>query len=260
MTLNLTDIDLCRGPHSILESLRIDAINRGELVVLAGPNGAGKSSLLRAISQSLPYRGQICFDGHDLATLPRAQRVEQLGYMPQTLQSQSDLSVLDSLLVAQNAAGTMRNTTTATQLQRAENCLIRLGIRHLAARPLARLSGGQRQTVGLAQAIIRNPALVLLDEPTAALDLAMQFHILNEMQSLSREGRVVIAVLHDLTQAARWADRIIVLSNGQIAADGPPATVLTPALLAQVYGVRARVERDSAGHLLVCVDGPVTPA
>src|SRR5690606_15656875 len=130
----------------------------------------------------------------------------------------------------------------------------RLGIAELALRPLNQLSGGQRQMVSLAQAIVRDPRLLLLDEPTSALDLARQMRLLGELRRLAAEGRVVVAVLHDLALAAQWADRIVVLHGGAVHSDGPPATVLTPSMLAQVYRVEARVERCTRDKLVVLID------
>lgn len=254
MTLTLSNLSLTRGRKTLLRDATFSPLLPGEFTVLAGPNGAGKSSLLRAIAQTLPYRGMIAHEGRDLSRMQRRERAALLGYMPQNLQSQSDLSVLEGLFVAMNAGG--RNALDrAGQLARAEALLKRFDISHLAGRRLSALSGGQRQTVGLAQALARNPALILLDEPTAALDLAMQFRILGEIAQIAADGRIVIAVLHDLTQAARWADRIILMHDGIVRADGPPAEVLTPGLLKEVYHVDARVERDSRNHLIISVDG-----
>ena len=109
--------------------------------------------------------------------------------------------------------------------------------------------------MGLAQAIIRDPQLLLLDEPTSALDLARQYQLMSEARRLAQEGRIVVAVLHDLALAAQWADRIILMTAGQIAADGPPREVLQPEILGRVYGISARVECCSAGRMMVMVDG-----
>ena len=109
--------------------------------------------------------------------------------------------------------------------------------------------------VGLAQAVMREPKLLLLDEPTSALDLARQYRLMSEVQKLARDGRVVVAVLHDLALAAQWADRIILMANGALLAAGSPEEVLTPANLARAYGISARIERCSQGRLSVLVDG-----
>jgi iron complex transport system ATP-binding protein len=262
MSLTLCDIHLSRGGKHILKGASSKPFSAGEFTVLAGPNGAGKSSLLRAIAQSLPYEGEIAFEGRDIARMRGHERAEFLGYMPQNLQSHSDLTVLEGVIVAMNA-GHRTHISTADQIACAESLLARFDISDLAERPLSHLSGGQRQTVGLTQALARDPQLIVLDEPTAALDLAMQFRILKEVKAIAHGGqsgdkaggRVVIAVLHDLTQAARWADRIIMLHDGQIIADGAPTDVLTPKILQQVYNIHARVEKDSQGHLFIAVDG-----
>lgn len=119
---------------------------------------------------------------------------------------------------------------------------------------LNRLSGGQRQLVSLAQAIVREPAILLLDEPTSALDLRHQAQVMHLVRDLAREGRLVVVVLHDLNLAARWADHIVVLSNGAVAAEGAPVAAITANILASVYGVEALVERSTLGHLQISVE------
>lgn len=255
MTLAITDLTVARGPRKVIDGLTLPAFAEGEFAVIAGPNAAGKSTLLRAIARLLPAEGRVMLDGDDLARLPRAELSRRVGFMPQSLESRSGLSVLDSLLVAMNAGGGMTGATVGGTAH-AVGVLDRFGLGELALRPLNALSGGQRQAVALAQAMIRDPRLLLLDEPTSALDLARQFALLREARALAREGRIVIAVLHDLAQAAQWADRIVMLSGGRLAASGTPDAVLTPALLRQVYGISARVERCSKGRLMVMVDGP----
>ncbi|MEF9603404.1 ABC transporter ATP-binding protein [Paracoccus sp. PXZ] len=138
--------------------------------------------------------------------------------------------------------------------------LDKLGIGSLALEPLSALSGGQRQMVSLAQAIVRDPRLLLLDEPTSALDLARQVRLLSELRRLAGEGRIVVAVLHDLALAAQWADRIVLIHSGHTHAEGAPEQVLTPRLMAEVYGVEARVERCSRGRIMVLIDGEHAPA
>ncbi|MEO9781778.1 MAG: ABC transporter ATP-binding protein [Sedimentitalea sp.] len=256
MTLELRDIVVSRRGKSILNGVSVFPFKQGEFIALVGPNGAGKSTLLRALSQTLPYQGSAVLNGQDLAKMKQSLRSDLVGYLPQNLQSQTDLTVLESLLVAMHAGGGKR-MQAAVQMTRFDALLSRFSIAHLTERPLSSLSGGQRQTVGLAQSLVRDPTLLLLDEPTAALDLAMQFRILSELQLLAREGRIVIAVLHDLSQAARWADRIVVLHEGCIHGQGSPGNMLTPDVLAEVYKISARVEHDSKGNLITAVDGLV---
>ncbi len=255
MTLEIRDLSVLRGPRRVIGGLSLPPFRPGEFAVIAGPNAAGKSTLLRAIARLLPASGHVALDGADLAQLPRAEIARRVGFMPQSLEARSGLSVLDSLLVALNAGGGMTRAAVGG-VARAEAVLARFGLSDIALRPLEALSGGQRQAVALAQAMIRDPRLLLLDEPTSALDLARQYTLLREARALAREGRIVIAVLHDLAQAAQWADRIVMLSGGALAASGAPGEVLTPDLLARVYGISARVEHCSRGRLVVMVDGP----
>lgn len=149
-------------------------------------------------------------------------------------------------------------SVSQVQLDAVSRTLHLLEIAHLAACMLDELSGGQRQLVGLAQAMVRQPQTLLLDEPTSALDLRRQYQVLNLLQRLVREqGLCVVMAIHDINQALRYADAVLVLHDGQIIAHGPPLHVLTPALLARVYGVQARLEHCTTGHWMVMVEQPL---
>ncbi|MGO4853435.1 ABC transporter ATP-binding protein [Phaeovulum sp. W22_SRMD_FR3] len=284
--LHIENLRVSLGARQVIDGLSLPPLRAGAVTVLAGPNAAGKSTLLRAMAQLIPYQGRLTLFGteaaghdhvdtdpegperigqerigQDLARLPRPARAAAIGFMPQNLHSTTTLSVLESLLAALHAGGggmARHGAPGGPGGRGAEHALAtlaRLGIADLALAPLGALSGGQRQAVGLAQAIIRDPQLLLLDEPTSALDLARQYQLMSEARRLAQEGRIVVAVLHDLALAAQWADRIILMTGGRIAADGPPREVLQPEILSHVYGIAARVEQCSAGRLMVMVDG-----
>lgn len=249
--LSLHNVTLRYGSRTVFAGLSLPTLMPGEVTVLAGPNAAGKSTLLRAIAQLAPYKGRIVLDGGDLSQKSVASRAGLIGFMPQMLPAPSSLIVLESVIAALRASGDM---PTARADEKAMEVLDRVGIGSLALRSLDQLSGGQRQMVSLAQAVIRDPRLLLLDEPTSALDLARQSRLLSELRRLASEGRIVVAVLHDLALAARWADRIIMLDRGRLHSQGLPAEVLTPAMLAEVYGVKGRIERCSRGRIMVLID------
>lgn len=244
------------GARPVLSGLDLPLLRPGEVTVLAGPNAAGKSTLLRAIAQLQAHAGRVVLDGQDLARMPAQARARLVGFMPQTLPGASSLVALESVIAALRAGATV-GARQADQMAMA--VMEKLGIAALALEPLSALSGGQRQMVSLAQAIVRDPRLLLLDEPTSALDLARQVRLLSELRRLAGEGRIVVAVLHDLALAAQWADRIVLLHAGKTLAEGRPEAVLTPQLLAQVYGVEARVERCSRGRIMVLIDGEHAP-
>jgi iron complex transport system ATP-binding protein len=242
----------------VLHGIDLPELLPGQVVALVGPNGAGKSTLLRSLAGLLPAKGSVQFDGIDLLQCSRRERAAVLGFMPQTLPDGIALSVLETLLGALRGGDPLRvSGSPREQQQRAHGVLEQLGIVHLALRPIDSLSGGQRQMVSLAQAVIREPRLLLLDEPTSALDLRYQNDVMATVRQLADQGRIVVVVLHDLGLAARWADRIMVLQQGRVHAAGSPEQTLTSAMLEQVYRVQARIEHCSKGRIQIVVDGSV---
>ena len=241
------------GARLVLENLTLPPMKPGEFIALVGPNAAGKSTLLRALAGLIPSTGDLRFGGRDLRALNANDRARLIGFMPQSLPATEGLSVLDSVVAALRAGGD--SMTALASAERGFAVLERLRLGHLALEPLDKLSGGQRQMAGLAQALARDPEALLLDEPTSALDLARQIQLLEEARRLADEGRILVAALHDLTMAAQWADRVMVLKQGALWGAGKPEEVLTPEMLAEVYDVKARIERDSRGRLLVLADG-----
>lgn len=241
---------------TVLHDIDLPDVAPGQVVALVGPNGAGKSTLLRTLAGLLPATGDVRLGELDLLRCSRRERAAVLGFMPQTLPDGIALSVLETLLGALRGGDPLSAHGSARQQQeRAFAVLQQLGVEHLALQPLDSLSGGQRQMVSLAQAVIRQPRLLLLDEPTSALDLRYQNDVMSMVRQLADEGRIVVVVLHDLGLAARWADCIMVLERGRLHAAGTPEQTLTPSMLEQVYRVQARVERCSLGRVHIHVDG-----
>ncbi len=245
------------GTRKVIQDLTLAPLPAGEVTALVGPNAAGKSTLLRGLAGLVHTEGSIRLGDVELTKLSLVERSRKVGFMPQALPQGVELSVLESVLSALHATGMDTPVGGVTGRERALAVLARLGLVDLALEPLSRLSGGQKQLASLAQALVREPRVLLLDEPTSALDLRHQVLVMAAARALAREGRVVVVVLHDLNLAARWADRIVVLDRGQRRAEGAAADTLTPELLAEVYGVEGRVERCSLGHLQVSVDGAI---
>lgn len=253
-SLSVTDYSVGYPGRQVISDLSLADIRGGALTALVGPNAAGKTTLLRGLAGLIRSHGSLRMDGMELRGLSASAYASHVTYMPQALPQRVALSVYEAILAALYAA--RPEGVSAAQLrQRAMETLERLGIADLALSPLDQLSGGQRQLASLAQAIAREPAVLLLDEPTSALDLRHQLRVMKVVQELSRErGMITILVLHDIALAARWCERVIVLSNGRIAADGPPEEAITPQMFAEVYGVAARIERCSQGNVQVMVD------
>jgi iron complex transport system ATP-binding protein len=236
--LSVTGLTVSYGRRNAIDGLILVPIQAGTVTALVGPNGAGKSTILKALAQIIPSTGDLKFGSTDLRSLKPRERACLIGFMPQALPQGTELTVIESVIVA------MQGAVSKGGLERqAIAVLQRLNIVQLSLSSLDQLSGGERQLVSLAQAIARTPRLLFLDEPTSALDLARQLQVMQQVRALAEEGAAVIMVLHDLSLAARWADQVIVLDRGQLYATGSPQDVLTPAMLADVYGVYARVER-----------------
>lgn len=242
----------------VIDGLALPPFAGGTLTALVGPNAAGKTTLLRGLAGLLRAQGSVRFDGRELVGLPPAQYALHVGYMPQSLPQRVALTVYETMLAALKTSAT--GSPVPEPRRAALETLERLGIADLAMRGLDELSGGQRQLASLAQAIARQPPVLLLDEPTSALDLAHQHRVMSVTRELARErGTVTVVVLHDISLACRWCGRVIVLADGAVAADGPPQAAITPGLLREVYGVEARVERCSRGFVQVMVDALALP-
>jgi iron complex transport system ATP-binding protein len=239
--------------RQVIRSLSLEPLRPRQVTGLVGPNAAGKSTLLLALAGLIEAAGEVRLGGRDVLAVSGVERAALITFMPQALPQGVRLTVIESVVAALRASLPLGVRSPDAQ-HRAVAALERLDIADLALEPLDRLSGGQRQLVGLAQALARNPRVLLLDEPTSALDLRHQVLVMELLRQLAAEDRIVVVVMHDLNLAARWVDHIVVLHEGRVQAEGEPAAAITPGLLARTWGVEARVERSSAGHIQVSVD------
>ncbi|MFP1919287.1 ABC transporter ATP-binding protein [Lonsdalea quercina] len=254
--LTLTHFHAGYPKRPVIADLNVPKLPRGKITVLLGPNGSGKSTLLRAMAGLGNAKGNVYLDDVNLMQLPFSQRAEKVVYLPQSLPAGVHLHVLESIIVAQRASGGLSQREDKDEVM---TLLQQLGVEHLALSYLDQLSGGQKQLVGLAQSLIRQPSLLLLDEPLSALDLNYQFHVMDLVRrETQRRNIVTVVVVHDINIALRHGDHVLMLQNGQLIADGEPAEVITAESLARVYGVRGRIERCSQGIPQVMIDGLVT--
>lgn len=258
MTPHLTVSNLVAGyrKRPVIRGLTLPPIRPGEVTALVGPNAAGKTTLLRALAGLIPASGSIRLGERELLPLGPAARAAITGFMPQSLPQRAALTVLEGVIAAFRASPPDIAAEPSQQLvhERAIAILDRLGIVGIALERLDQLSGGQRQLASLAQALVREPQVLLLDEPTSALDLRHQVQVMKVVRSVAADGKVVVAVLHDLALAARWADTVVVLHQGALHAIGTPHDAMTVEMLADVYGVRARIELSGDGSLLISAD------
>lgn len=260
MTLELQNLQLAYGTRTIIKNLSLKAIRAGHVISLLGPNASGKSTLLKALAGLLkPKLGSITLNGQDLSKLSFEQRAQHVVYLPQTLPASVHLRVYESVLVAAKAS-TFNQELNHIGEADIHQLLKRLGVAHLAMHYLDQLSGGQKQLVGLAQALIRRPQLLLLDEPLSALDLNYQFHVMDVLRQETKQRHLItVIVLHDLNVALNQSDYALLIKNGTLVSQGTPKEVITTNSLATAYGVLARIEACSKGNDHVMVDGLHTP-
>ncbi|ADE84791.1 ABC transporter ATP-binding protein [Rhodobacter capsulatus] len=233
---------LSRGATPVLAPCRL-TLAAGEVLALVGPNGAGKTTLLQAIAGLAPERVRRRLGNADLA---RAE----IGFLPQAFAVRATLTVLDCILLGRREALGLR--VAPRLIAEAEALLLRLGLADLADRPMIDLSGGQQQRVLIAQRLFRRPKLLLLDEPTSALDLHHQLEVMALLRAQAQAtGAPVLAALHDLSLAARHADRVLVLAGGRLLSEGPPEAVLTPDCLARHWRITPEILRDRDGKPVI---------
>ncbi|RNF52875.1 ABC transporter ATP-binding protein [Marinomonas hwangdonensis] len=229
------------------------SLDPGKVHVIIGPNGTGKSTLLKTLFGDIqPISGEISFldplnNNHNLIKRKQISRWrEQFGYMPQDIRLDIELSALEVVLLGQLDSLGLRLDDSL--IKQALTALEKIGLLHLANRPVNKLSGGQCQMILFAQALMRNPKILMLDEPVSALDLHFQHVLLDHLDTQTKQqGWVTLMVLHDLNLAAQYADNLLVLKNGHVVASGHPSDILTPALVKEVYDVNAEVTKDSYG-------------
>lgn len=252
--LTIDGLRVSYGRNTVVSSLSLGPIPHGTVMALLGANAAGKSTVLRGIAGLGQASGKILLDGIDMARLSRSARTKSIAYMPQSQPPAIGLPVLEAVLSAQTAS------VGRQQAMRDGYCALDvLGVAHLAMQPMTELSGGQRQIVALSQAIVRQPKVLLLDEPTSALDLKHQIRVMDCASAIARDrGTIVIAVLHDVALALRYCDTIAVLKSGDIHSYGRAADVVTKDMLAEIYGIQARIEYCSKGLMQMIIDGECT--
>ena len=226
----------------------------GRVTAIVGPNGCGKSTLLGALARVHgPQAGAVLLDGRDLATLRPRDAARRIGLLPQQAEAPDGLTIRDLVRYGRHPHQGLLRQWSPEDAAAVHRALAAADLLDLADRPLDTLSGGQRQRAWIAMVVAQETAVVLLDEPTSALDLGHQLEVLQLVGDLAAQGRTVVLVLHDLSTACRHADHLVAMCDGRVVAEGPPAEVVTPELVRELYGVEAAVLVDpTAGTPVVC--------
>jgi len=242
--LRIESLTVGYGGAPVLRGLDL-TVRPGEFVVVVGPNGSGKSTLVRALTRALsPAAGRILLDGRDLGRMRPREVARQLAVVAQETAVGFEFTVEEIVALGRTPHLRPLRGDTPRDREAVAEAMRQTGTAPLAGRLITALSGGEQQRVMVARALAQEPRLLVLDEPTAHLDIAYQVELLDLVRRLNRtQGLTVLAILHDLNLAALYADRVVMLKEGRCWADGAPAEVLTEANILAVYGSRVRVVR-----------------
>lgn len=232
------------GSREILRGIDL-ALPAGSFTVIVGPNACGKSTLLRSLARlHPPSAGSVLLDGVSIARYRPRDRARLLAVLPQGAEAPDGITVGDLVMRGRHPHRRLLQAWTPADQAAVTAAMEAAGVSGLAGRPLENLSGGQRQKVWIALALAQGADILLLDEPTTFLDLAHQIDVLELCCALNRAGKTIVAVLHDLNQAARYASQLIVMRDGTVLARGEPERVLTAELVADVFQVACIVIDD----------------
>jgi len=250
-TLGFHDIRVRFGERAVVDGVSFD-VNPGEVVGLVGHNGSGKTTLLRVATRVLqPDAGEVRLGGEAIAHLTRAQLARALATVPQDTQLPYPFSALEVVLMGRAPHQPLFGLDRPEDIDCARHAMEELDIAALATRSIQKLSGGERQLVMFARALAQQPEILLLDEPTAFLDLRHRIDLLAAVRARVDRGGAALVVSHDLGLAARVCDRLVLLAHGRVVAVGQPAEVLEPAVLERVFGIEADIVRAPDGSPLV---------
>ena len=258
MSIEVKNLRFCYGARPVIGDVSFTA-EKGELLAVLGPNGVGKSTLFRCLLGFLkPVSGEILVDGKELGAYSRRELAKKLAYIPQSHTPAFDHTVLDSVLMGMTAQLGVFEQPGGLQREKAMQMLRALGLEKLADRGCMKISGGERQLMLLARALVQDASMLIMDEPTANLDYGNSCRVMERVQQLGRQGYTIIFSTHDPNQAFSYATKVLALKDGGVMASGAPRDVLTEAVLSQLYGIPvARCEMETVfGRKTICMPVP----
>jgi iron complex transport system ATP-binding protein len=244
LTLEIVGLQYSYGSNEVLK--RIDITAASKITALIGPNAAGKSTLIKCVAGILKSHGEILLDDVDISHRGRWEARKKISYLPQELANHTTLTVMEFVLLGRLDSLTWK--VSDEDLAVACDVMTDLGIIDISTCPMNALSGGQQQMASIAQALVRNPHLLLMDEPTNSLDLQRQLEIFELIKGVTAKSKMItLMVLHDINFAARYSEEIVVIHEGVVHSSGSPSKVINEDMLRDVYGVNATITTTAEG-------------
>lgn len=253
MSIVVSDLGFNYEHNRVLDRISF-AVKDMELLSVLGPNGVGKTTLFRCLLGLLKgYQGQILLGGNDIARLGIAEMARLIAYIPQIHYPSFNYSVFDMVLMGTSIRVSAISSPGRKQKKNVERALERLGIAHLKERGFIQLSGGERQLVLLARALVQESKILVMDEPTSNLDYGNQIRVLTEIRSLAAEGYTIIQSTHNPDLAFMFSDKVLALKDGAVLALGRPAEIFTAELVHALYGLEVEMESLYSDQVRICV-------
>lgn len=253
MSLTVSNLSFSYGERQVLNNVCFKAEDNQLLSVL-GPNGAGKSTMFRCILGLLKdYKGEVLIGDKEIKNLDARQIAKLIAYIPQAHYPSFNYSVFDMVLMGTSIHVSMVASPGRKQVKLVEEALERLGIEHLKNRGYTQISGGERQLVLIARAIVQESKILIMDEPTANLDFGNQIRVLSEVKSLANEGYTIIQSTHNPEQAFQFSDNVLAFKEGRVIASGSPSEIFTEDLIKKLYGIDTEMQSLYDGKIKVCI-------
>lgn len=253
MSIEAASLRFSYGDRLILDGVSFLARDK-ELLSILGPNGTGKSTLFRCILGLLSgYQGQVFLDGTDIRNFGIKDMARSIAYIPQSHYPSFNYTVFDMVLMGTTVQVSTLASPGVRQRKLALSALERLGIAHLKERGYTQISGGERQLVLMARALVQEARILILDEPTANLDFGNQIRVLSQIKSLAQEGYTIIQSTHNPEQSFLFSDRVMAMKNGKVLALGSPGEILGPQLIQELYGIEVEIQSLYEDRVRVCI-------
>ena len=253
MSVEVKNLNFSYGTRQVLHDISF-TIGEGEFLSILGPNGVGKSTLFRCILGLLPdYSGTVLIDGQDSRSFSVREAARHIAYIPQSSAPIFNYSAFDIVLMGRTSSLRFFQTPKEEDLEKCHWALEKMGVPHLETRCFHRLSGGERQLVLIARALVQDAPILMLDEPTANLDFGNQIRVLTQVRELAREGYTIIQTTHHPEQSYMFSDRILAMQDGRILTEGVPSQVLTAENMEKLYHIDVEVLSLYNDKTRVCI-------